>query len=314
MNQPQEGKRVKVKLSTMARREERWAYLFVAAPLAGFALFMLYPIIFAFLTSLTTWTGAKGIAGMLDRFCGFDNYIKLFKDPKFWQTLGTTTIYLIGIPIGMILGLLCAMGMNRKIPGVKVLRTMYYVPVISSLVAVSILWAWVYNYDYGLLNVIIKALTGKHGPNWLGDETLIKVSMIIFMVWKGLGTSIILYLAGLQNIPRSYYEAAMVDGANGFQKFTKITIPLLSPVTFYILITTLIGGFQVFVEVQVMTPSGNGGIGYSAATIVFYLYQKAFESYQLGYASAIAVILAIIIFFITLLNFIGQNKWVKTID
>ena len=138
--------------------------------------------------------------------------------------------------------------------------------------------------------------------------------MIIFMVWKGLGTSIILYLAGLQNIPRSYYEAAMVDGANGFQKFTKITIPLLSPVTFYILITTLIGGFQVFVEVQVMTPSGNGGIGYSAATIVFYLYQKAFESYQLGYASAIAVILAIIIFFITLLNFIGQNKWVKTID
>ena len=106
----------------------------------------------------------------------------------------------------------------------------------------------------------------------------------------------------------------MVDGANGFQKFTKITIPLLSPVTFYILITTLNGGFQVFVEVQVMTPSGNGGIGYSAATIVFYLYQKAFESYQLGYASAIAVILAIIIFFITLLNFIGQNKWVKTID
>ena len=302
----------KIKLSAMAKREEKWALLFVAAPTIGFLLFMLWPIIFAFLTSLTTWNGAKGFAGMLNRFCGFDNYIKLFTDAKFWKTLTTTVIYLIGIPIGMILGLICAMGMNRKIPGVRVLRTMYYVPVISSLVAVSILWAWVYNYDYGLLNVIIKGLTGMHGPNWLGDEALIKISMIIFMVWKGLGTSIILYLAGLQNIPRDYYEAAMVDGANGWQKFRNITVPLLSPVTFYIMITSMIGGFQVFVEVQVMTK--NGGIGYSAATMVFYLYQKAFESFQLGYASAIAVILAIIIFIITAINFAMQDKWVKTID
>lgn len=304
--------KVKVKLSAMAKREERWALLFVAAPAVGFLLFMAWPIIFAFLTSLTSWNGAKGIEGMINRFCGFDNYIKLLADEKFWKTVTTTVIYLIGIPIGMILGLLFAMGMNRKIPGVRVLRTMYYVPVISSLVAVSILWAWVYNFDYGLLNVIIKALTGKHGPNWLGDEVLIKVSMIIFMVWKGLGTSIILYLAGLQNIPRSYYEAAMVDGANGWQKFKNITLPLLSPVTFYIMITSLIGGFQVFVEVQVMV--ANGGIGYSAATIVFYLYEKAFESYQLGYASTIAVFLALIIFAITLFNFKMQDKWVKTID
>ena len=304
--------KIKVKLSAMAKREERWALLFVAAPAVGFLLFMAWPIIFAFLTSLTTWTGAKGFAGMIDRFCGFDNYVKLMGDAKFWKTVGTTIIYLIGIPVGMILGLLLAMGMNRKIPGVRVLRTMYYVPVISSLVAVSILWAWVYNYDYGLLNVIIKTLTGKHGPNWLGDEVLIKVSMIIFMVWKGLGTSIILYLAGLQNIPRNYYEAAMVDGANRWQQFKNITLPLLSPVTFYIMITTLIGGFQVFVEVQVM--AANGGIGYSAATIVFYLYEKAFESYQLGYASTIAVFLAVIIFAITLFNFKMQDKWVKTID
>jgi len=304
--------KVKIKLSPMAKREERWALLFVAAPLIGFLLFMAWPIIFAFLTSLTTWNGAKGFAGMLKRFCGFSNYIKLLKDAKFWQSLGTTVIYLIGIPIGMILGLVLALGMNRKIPGVRVLRTMYYVPVISSLVAVSILWAWVYNYDYGLLNVIIKTLTGHHGPNWLGDEVLIKVSMIIFMVWRGLGTSIILYLAGLQNIPRSYYEAAMVDGANRWQQFKAITIPLLSPVTFYILVTSMIGGFQVFVEVQVMTT--NGGIGYSAATIVYYLYQKAFESFQLGYASSIAMILAVIIFLITLLNFKVQDSWVKTMD
>ena len=151
--------KTKIKLSAMAKREEKWALLFVAAPAVGFLLFMAWPIIFAFLTSLTTWNGAKGFEGMINRFCGFDNYVKLIQDTKFWKTVVTTVIYLIGIPVGMILGLLFAMGMNRKIPGVRVLRTMYYVPVISSLVAVSILWAWVYNYDYGLLNVIKKTMT-----------------------------------------------------------------------------------------------------------------------------------------------------------
>lgn len=249
---------------------------------------------------------------LVDNFCGLQNYINIFHDEKFWKSLLTTIIYLIGIPIGMILGLLLAMGMNRKIPGIRLLRTMYYVPVVSSLVAVSILWAWVYNYDYGLFNSIIKLLTGHHGPNWLGDEFWVKVALIIFMVWKGLGTSIILYLAGLQNIPRNYYEAASIDGANGWQKFRHITVPLVSPVTFYILITSLIGGFQVFVEVQVMT--NKGGTNYSAATVVYYLYDKAFSNGQLGYGCALAVILAIIIFIITALNFAGQDRWVKTMD
>ena len=152
---------------------------------------------------------------MMDHFCGLENYIKLFTDEKFWKVLGHTVIYMIGIPIGMFLGIFIAMGMNRKIKGIKVLRTMYYVPVISSLVAVAILWAFVFNYDNGLINVIIKALTGKQGPNWLGNEAWVNVSMIIFMTWKGLGTSIILYLSGLQSIPRDYYEAARIDGASG---------------------------------------------------------------------------------------------------
>ncbi|WP_238483797.1 carbohydrate ABC transporter permease [Anaerosporobacter faecicola] len=297
------------RMSKMAKREERWAWLFISIPLVGFLLFMAYPICFAVFASMSKWTGMNSL---VDNFCGFDNYIAIFKDEKFWKTLTTTIIYLIGIPIGMILGLLFAIGMNRKIPGVRVLRTMYYVPVVSSLVAVSILWAWVYNYDYGLFNTIYKALTGMHGPNWLGDETWVKVALVIFMVWKGLGTSIILYLAGLQNIPRTYYEAAEIDGANGWHKFRNITFPLVSPVSFYILITSLIGGFQVFVEVQVMTSTG--GTNYSAATVVYYLYDKAFSNAQLGYGCALAVILAIIIFIITAFNFIGQNKWVKTME
>ncbi|MBE5907311.1 MAG: sugar ABC transporter permease [Lachnospiraceae bacterium] len=302
-------KKGKTQLSAMAKREERWAWLFIAAPFVGFLCFMAYPIVFAIIVSLSRWTGINSLWGNI---VGFRNYIEIFQDAKFWKSMGTTIIYMIGIPIGMFLGVTIAMGLNRKIPGRRLLTTMYYVPVVSSLVAVSILWAWVFNYDYGLLNSIIKALTGLHGPNWLGDEVMVKVAMIIFMVWKGLGGSIILYLAGLQNIPRDYYEAAEIDGAGSWAKFANITWPLLSPVTFYILITSLIGGFQVFVEVQVM--ASNGGKNYSAATVVFYLYEKAFKNGQLGYGSAIAVILAIIIFIITAINFHGQNKWVKTID
>ncbi len=303
------GNKVKVHRSAMAKREERWAWLFIAPPFIGFMLFMAYPIVFALIASTSKWTGINSLWGNI---VGLQNYAKIFADAKFWKSMATTIIYMIGIPIGMILGILIAMGLNRKIPGKRLLTTMYYVPVVSSLVAVSILWAWVFNYDYGLLNGIYKFLTGAHGPNWLGDEHMVKISLIIFMVWKGLGGTVILYLAGLQNIPRDYYEAAMIDGANGWKRFTNITLPLLSPVTFYVLITSLIGGFQVFVEVQVMTPSG--GPNYSSATVVYYLYEKAFTNGQLGYGSAVAVILAIIIFIITAINFWGQDRWVKTID
>ena len=296
-------------MSKMAKREERWAWLFIAAPFIGFLCFMAYPIVFAVIASMSKWTGLNSL---VDNMCGFGNYIAIFQDEKFWKSLGTTIIYLIGIPIGMFLGLLIAMGMNRKIPGKRILTTMYYVPVVSSLVAVSILWAWVFNYDYGLLNTVIKFLTGQHGPNWLGDEAWVKIAMIIFMTWKGLGTSVILYIAGLQNIPKDYYEAARIDGANAWQSFKSITMPLVSPVTFYIMITSLIGGLQVFVEVQVMTVKG--GTNYSAATVVYYLYDKAFSNGQLGYGCAIAVLLAIIVFIITAINFMLQDKWVKTMD
>ena len=299
----------KRRMSAAALEEHRWGLAFVAPPFIGFLAFMAFPIVFAFIASLTKW---NGINNMLDNFVGLQNYIKLFSDAKFWKVLGNTVIYMIGIPIGMILGLVIAVGMNRKIRGIKVLRTMYYIPVISSLVAVAILWMWVFNYDYGLLNSIIKAVSGAHGPNWLGDEFWVKVSMIIFMVWKGLGTSVVLYLAGLQGIPRDYYEAAKIDGATGWNLFRHITVPLVSPVTFYMLITGLIGGFQVFVEVVVMVP--NGGLNNSAATVVLYQYQKAVESRQMGYASAMAFLLAIIIFIITAINFKGQDKWVKEIS
>lgn len=302
-------KEPKKKLSKAALREERWGRAFIAPAFIGFCIFMAFPIVFAFAASMTSW---NGINSMMDRVVGLRNYIELFQDPKFWKVLLNTIIYMTGIPIGMLLALLLAVGMNRKLRGVKILRTMYYIPVVSSIVAVSILWMWVFNYDYGLFNSIIKALTGNHGPNWLGDPFWVKISMIIFMVWKGLGTSVILYLSGLQSIPRDYYEVAKIDGATGLQLFRYITMPLVSPVTFYLLIMGLIGGFQVFVEVLVMVP--NGGVDYSAATVVYYLYDKAFSNRQMGYGSAIAFVLCIIIFIVTVINFKCQDKWVKTIE
>lgn len=299
----------KKKMNKAEFREHCWGLVFVSPAFIGFLIFMAFPIVFAFVASLTKWNGMNS---MTDNFVGLSNYIKLFSDAKFWKVLLNTIIYMIGIPVGMILGLVIAVGMNRKIKGIKFLRTLYYVPVVSSLVAVAILWMWVFNYDYGLLNSIIKAVSGVHGPNWLGDEFWVKISMIIFMVWKGLGSSIILYLSGLQSIPRDYYEAASIDGASGWNLFRHITVPLVSPVTFYLLITGMIGGFQVFVEVLVMVPSG--GLNYSAATVVFYLYDKAFGSNQMGYGSAMAFLLAILIFIVTAINFKGQDKWVKTIE
>lgn len=298
----------KKRMSRVVFREHCYGLAFVAPPFIGFLIFMAFPIVFAFIASLTTWDGMNN---MMDHFCGFNNYIKLFSDAKFWKVLGHTMIYMLGIPIGMFLGIFIAMGMNRKIKGIKVLRTMYYVPVISSLVAVSILWAFVFNYDNGLFNVIIKAITGSKGPNWLGNEVWVKVAMIIFLTWKGLGTAVILYLSGLQSIPRDYYEAARIDGASGWKLFRTITWPLVSPVTFFLLVTGMINGFQVFVEVLVMLPKG--GLNYSAATVVFYMYDK-FAANKYGYASAMAFLLAIIIFIITFINFKGQDKWVKTID
>ena len=211
-------------MSKAAFKEHCWGLAFVSPPFIGFCIFMAFPIVFAFVASLTKWNGMNQ---MLDNFVGLDNYIKLLGDEKFWKVLLNTVIYMIGIPVGMILALVIAVGMNRKIKGIKILRTLYYVPVVSSLVAVAILWMWVFNYDYGLLNSIIKAVTGAHGPNWLGDEFWVKVSMIIFMVWKGLGGSIILYLAGLQSIPRDYYEAAKIDGCGYFKMYYKIFLPLM---------------------------------------------------------------------------------------
>lgn len=301
------AKAPKVKVSNLLKHEERVAWLFVAAPFMQFFLFSLIPIVFSLVVSFSDYN----INFSLDfiEFVGFSNYIEIFKDKEFYAAVFNTIFYMIGIPIGMALALIIATAMNRNIPGIRVFRTIYYIPVVSSLVAVSILWRYIYNGDSGLLNAFL-SIFGIDGPSWLYDPATVKPALILMMVWRGLGSSIVLYLAGLQNIPPVYYEAAEIDGANSFVKFRRITLPLITPISFYIIITSVIGGLQLFTEINIMIAQVNDDV----RTIVTYLYDKAFVSSRMGYASAVAWILAIAICIITIIQFKYQHKWVHNMD
>lgn len=276
-------------------RERRAGYLFVLAPVLQFFLFAFIPLAVSLYAGFTDWTSI----GTPD-FIGISNYKEMFSDTNFWKSIGNTIFMMIGIPIGLVIALGLALAMNRRVYGAKTFRVIYYIPVISSIAAVSILWRWVYNGDYGLLNQILSVI-GIQGPNWLNNEMTVKPAIVAMTVWKGLGMTILLYLAGIQSIPKSLNEAAQIDGANAFQAFKHITIPMLKPVIFYLIITGIIGGSQMFIEPSIMVD--NGGVNYSAATVVYYLWDKAFKNYQMGYACAVGWVLAIFIFAITFVQF-----------
>ncbi|UYO97467.1 sugar ABC transporter permease [Microbacterium sp. M28] len=284
-----------VRRSRLHRREHLAAFAFIAAPLLGFLIFIAYPLVFAVYASFTKWNGLSEPV-----FNGLDNYIEMMGDRYFWQAMGNTVFMMIGIPIGLLLSLLLALALNRKMRGTTFFRTVYYVPVISSLAAVAILWQWAYNGDFGLVNQVL-AIFGIEGPNWLQDAATAKPAIIIMSVWKGLGFSMLLYLAALQSVPRHLYEAAAIDGAGTFAQFRHITIPMLKPVTFFLVVTSIIGGAQIFIEINIMTPTG--GPEFSTASIVWYIWQKAFNYLQMGYATSMSVVLGILVFVVTAIQF-----------
>ncbi|RUT29858.1 sugar ABC transporter permease [Paenibacillus zeisoli] len=286
--------------SNLYRKERIYGYLFILPPVLGLLIFTLFPVIYSFYGSLTDWDGLGQMS-----FVGLSNFKDLFSDDLFYKAAFNTIYLMIGIPIGLFLALLLALGLNRRIPGTTAFRVIYYVPVISSLAAISILWNWAYNGDYGLVNQFLE-LFGIKGPNWLANKYTVKPAIIIMTVWKGLGYTMLLYLAALQSIPRTYYEAAELDGATGFKSFRHITWPMVKPVTFFIVVTSIIGGSQIFTEINIMTSTG--GTEYSSASVVFYIWQKAFGNLQMGYASAMAVVLGLFIFVITLIQFKMNEK------
>lgn len=292
--------------SNLYRKEKYYGFLFILAPVLGLILFTLYPVLYSFYGSFTDWDGLGQMS-----FIGLDNYIDIFQDEQFYKAMYNTLFLMIGIPIGLILALLLALGLNRGIFGTTTFRVIYYIPVISSLAAISILWQWAYNGDYGLVNQFLD-LFGIEGPNWLANKNTVKPAIMIMAIWKGLGYSMLLYLAALQSVSRSYYEAAEIDGANALQSFWNITWPMVKPVTFFIVVTSIIGGSQIFTEINIMTSTG--GPEYSSASVVFYVWQKAFGNLQMGYASAMAVVLGLFIFIVTLIQFKMNEKSSYDVD
>ncbi len=283
-------------------------YFFLTPNLLGFLVFTSIPVIASFVLSFMKWDLLSPA-----KFVGFDNFIELVKDPLFWQYSWNTVFMMLGIPIGMAGSLILALALNQKLKGIVFFRTVYFLPTLCSGVAIYMLWRLIYNPEFGALNQLI-AKTGEllniHlvGPKWLTDEAWAKPALILMGVWQMVGGyNMILYLAALQGVPRDYYDAAEVDGANGWQKFWAVTWPQISPTTFFIAIMSLIGGFQAgFDPAYIMTGGGPNG---STTTIIYYLYNNAFQWHNMGYAAAIAWVLFLIVLVITLFQwrFFGKN-------
>ncbi len=278
-----------------------WALVFIGPQVIGLLAFSALPLAAALYLSLTNWDGFGN-----QTFVGLNNFVEQLRSPDLHIALWNTFLYtLISVPGGLILALLVAMGLSN-IPFKTVYRVLYFMPVVTSSVAVSVVWLYLLNNDFGIINTNVKAWTGVELPNWLVDSHWVMPSIAFMGIWQGLGYSMVIFLAGLANIPVSVREAAMIDGANKFQIFRNVTLPLLSPTTFFLTITALIASFQVFDQAFVMT---GGGPGKASYTMVFHVYQLAFVDFTFGKSAAAAMILFAIILAITIFQLYAQKRW-----
>ncbi|MDD3000468.1 MAG: sugar ABC transporter permease [Candidatus Riflebacteria bacterium] len=277
------------------------AYLYLMPVVAILVAFHVLPIFYSLAVSFYEWD----LIGSPE-FVGANNYKQLFHDPMFFKSIWNTIKYaVISVPLSILLSMGIAILLNNPIKGIGVYRTIYFIPVITSINAVAIVWNFIYHPDFGLLNKILSWF-GTDPVAWLQDPDWALPAIIFMSVWKGLGHNIIIFLAGLQNIPKHLYEAARIDGASRWQQFRHITWPLLSPTTFFIFTMSTIGSFQVFSQVYMMTP--RGGPLKSTMVVVYYLYRKAFEQFEFGYALAMAFVLFMVIFACTLFNKLYLEK------
>lgn len=286
------------------RRKFITIFLFLLPSLFGLVFFSLIPMGSSIMISLTEWD----IIGGAPEIIGFNNYKQILQSEEFWRTL-TNTLYFIVlyIPLILISSLGIASLLNNKFKGISVYRTLYYIPVITSWVAGALVWEWVLNPQFGIVNTLLSYL-GINGPGWLYDQNWAMPGIVLASIWKDASFFGLIFLAGLQGIAPSYYEAAMIDGANSWQRFTRITLPLLSPTLFFVIIISIINSFQLFPQVMIMTEGGPHG---ATQVMVERIYRYAFEYYKMGYASAISWLLFILIFIATLVQFKMQQRWVN---
>lgn len=282
------------------------AYLYLLPALVILVIFNIYPIYKSF--AMSFYTDYNFFQNIVNAY-GFDNFVKIFNDPNFYLAVRNTFIFVIGVvPVSIVLSLAIALLLNQIKWLSSFFRTVYFLPFVTSTVAISLVWSWIYHTRFGLMNYFLSFL-GIDPIAWLTDPKYAMLAVVIMAIWKSLGFNIILFLVGLNNIDKTYYQVAEVDGAREWQRFTNITIPLLSPTTFLITVVGTINSFKVFDEVYAMF-QGRPGPAKSTLTVVYYLYEKFYTEYQYGIAAAAGVVLFVIILIITLIQIIYNRRFV----
>jgi multiple sugar transport system permease protein len=276
----------------LARNEAKWFYVFILPWIIGFLGLTVYPMVASAVYSFTEYNIVKM------EYVGLLNFHNLFQDPLFYTALWVTTKYtMVAVPLGIVMALVVALLLNQRVPFLSFWRTIYYLPSVISGVAVTLLWRWVMQPQFGIFNYVL-SLVGITGPRWFWDDNWVIPAFWIMSIW-GIGGSMVIYLAGLQGVPTALYEAAEIDGANALKRLFNITLPMISPVLLFNLVTNMIGALQIFTQIYVS--DNKGGPNYHSLVYVLYLFTNAFRWFRFGYASALAWILFFIIIFLTYL-------------
>lgn len=294
------------KRNLLVARETMAGYLFISPMVLLATILTIIPILLSGVISFTDWNFIAGLDSI--KFIGLDNYTKMFSDDDFLKSLNNNLLLILVIPVSLFISLILAVLINNSTYFKSFFKVIYFMPFISSFVAVAVLWRVLFHPSSGPINNFLMSIGISNPPAWLADPSFSLISVMIIMIWAGVGFEMIIFMAGLQNISKDLYEAADIDGASKIRQFFKITIPLLSPTTFFLLITGIVGSFKVFDLIMILT---NGGPAGSTSVIVFYLYEVAFIQLKSGYASALGIMLLIIILAITVIQWIGQKKWVN---
>lgn len=288
--------------SRQARSEARWGYLLIAPMMIGFTVFFLFALLASLALSLTSWDVLSSPV-----WVGLDNYTRLFSDDKFIDSLRNTVLITVpNVILRMIFSLALAIALNTDIRFRSFYRMIFFMPVITMPVAIGTIWKWLYDPAFGPVNAFLGRL-GLPQPEWLSNPGTAIAAVVVVLLWSGVGYDMIIFLAGLQNIPREYYEAAEIDGAGSWRQFRDITLPLLTPTTFFLMVIAIISSLQIFDLVYIMTRFGTSN---RLPTIVYYVYDEGFRNFRMGYAITMAWALLVIILIFTLLQFRLQRRWV----
>lgn len=278
-------------------------FLFVSPMLIGVSIIVLFPIIATFILAFADWKFVQGIENL--KWVGLENFSELLGDKKFIQSVVNNAIFIFTVPITMLVALCLAIIIDKHVYLKSYFKVAFFMPYISSVVAIAVVWQVLFHPSQGPINQVLMSFGIENPPTWISDPNFALISVMIIHIWISIGFNLIVYIAGLQSIPKELYEAADIDGANTWYKFRNITFPLISPTSFFLLITGIIATFKVFDLIAVLT---QGGPLNSTTMLVWHLYEMAFLNLEIGYASAIAVVLFIFVFTITILQWLGQKK------